>query len=106
MTRDALEKLIVDLPPKDLVWGGDWNQSLVGKDYAGSIGGLRHLLAAIDQLGLQVPTADLPHRLPGVASIDHIAAARGLPMSAGCRVVAQAAGVRLSDHDLYTVEIA
>jgi hypothetical protein len=31
------------------------------------------VLAAVEKLGLQVPTADLPHRLDGHLSIGHIA---------------------------------
>jgi hypothetical protein len=100
--REALKRLLPALRDRNLVWGGDWNQSLEGKDYAGSTGGLSHLLAAIDQLGLHVPTAALPHRIPGVCSVDHIAVPRAFQSYNACRVAAE---VALSDHDLYTVEI-
>jgi len=104
-TRAALDQLLSSLPPKGLVWGGDFNQSLLGKDYSGSQEGCRCIRAALDQLALQVPTEALPHRVAGVMSIDHIAVARGLPTSAARRVVASVGDRRLSDHDLYTVEI-
>ena len=93
--RYALDVLLAGLSPTNLVWGGDWNQALSGAEWAGSLGGRRHVLAAIDKLGLQVPTADLPHRLDGHLSIDHIAVARDRQVI-GVRHLS-AAG--LSDHD-------
>ena len=53
------------------------------------------------ELGLSVPTADLPHRRPGLLSIDHVAL-RGGSLKAR-RVVAYWEGERLSDHDFYFV---
>ena len=105
MTKAALDDLMAVLPRTGLVWGGDWNHSLEGPDYSGSKEGLRHVQGAVAGLGLQVPTAALPHRLPSLASIDHIAVPRGLAVTAKGRVAASAAGRRLSDHDLYWVEI-
>jgi len=105
MVKAAVDDLTAVLPQTGFVWGGDWNQSLEGPDYSGSKDGLRHIRAAVDGLGLQVPTAALAHRLPEIRSIDHIAAARGLAVTAAVRVVAAVAGRRLSDHDLYWVEI-
>ena len=99
--RHALDVLMGRLPRTDLVWGGDWNQSLSGQEGAGSLGGRRHLLAAIDELGLTVPTAGLPHRIDGLLSIDYIAVPTG-------RVVVGAehvGAVGLSDHDCYVVDV-
>ena len=106
MVKAALDDLIAVLPRTGLVWGGDWNQSLAPPDYSGSKDGLRHIQAAVEKLGLQMPTAALAHRLPGLMSIDHIAVARGTAVKGSGRVVAAVAGVRLSDHDLYWVETA
>jgi len=86
----------------NLVWGGDWNHALAGREYAGSAAGRRDLMTLIGELGLRVPTADLPHRLPSLLSIDHVAL-RG-PWSQAHRVIATDNGVRLSDHDLYVVD--
>lgn len=99
--RFALETLLSGLSPTDLVWGGDWNQALDGPESTGSRGGRRHLLAAIDKLGLQVPTADLPHRLDGHLSIDHI----GVPRDRRVIGVEHRTAVGLSDHDCYVVEV-
>lgn len=97
----ALDHLRGQLPPTDLVWGGDWNQALDGAEWAGSLGGRRHLQATIDALGLQVPTAHLPHRLEGHQSIDHVSVSRDRTVVGAERRTA--AG--LSDHDCYVVEL-
>ncbi|GAA4129751.1 hypothetical protein GCM10022215_42640 [Nocardioides fonticola] len=85
------------------VWGGDWNQSFTGPETAGTIAGRRWLSEAIDRLHLQLPTADLPHRIEGISSIDHIAVPRAWSIVAAERVVAELEGRRLSDHDVYVV---
>ena len=64
----ALATLERARPGGPLVWGGDWNQAFIGANYAGSADGRRHLLASIDRLDPYVPTAGLPHQLPGHAS--------------------------------------
>jgi len=51
-----------------------------------------------------VPTADLPHRIDGLLSIDHIAVPAEMPLATASRVVASVAGRRLSDHDAYVTE--
>ena len=99
--RHALNVLLSQLPRADLVWGGDWNQSLSGQEGAGSLGGRRHLLAAIDELGLTVPTAALPHRLNELLSIDHVALAAGRAVLG----VDHLSAVGLSDHDCYVVSV-
>ena len=39
-TRHAVDDLVTELTSiKSLVWGGDWNHALTGREYAGSIGG-------------------------------------------------------------------
>jgi hypothetical protein len=100
--RYALEVLLGGLPSTDLVWGGDRNQSLDGRESAGSLGGRQHLLAAIDKLGLQVATTNLPHRLDGLLSIDHI----GVGVERLVTGVEHLSAVGLSDHDCYVVDLA
>lgn len=98
-TKDALKTLAQALGTYDrLVWGGDWNHALSGDEWAGSSGGRQALLAVLAELGLEVPTADLPHRIPGLLTIDHIAVRAN--DSEATRV--DAAG--LSDHDFYVVD--
>ena len=104
-TENALADLLLRLRVADaLVWGGDWNHALVGKEYAGSQGGRRAILGAVDELGLSVPTTDLPHAIDGLLSIDHIAVPRAWQSSAS-RISAALDGRRLSDHDAYVVEV-
>lgn len=101
MTGDALKTLLKKLPTSDLVWGGDWNHSLTGKEGAGSMGGREHVLEAIDRLGLNVPTTDLLHRNNESRSIDHI----GIPLSWKVKSAKRIDASGLSDHDAYVVEV-
>jgi hypothetical protein len=86
------------------VWGGDWNHAMSGREWSGSKQGRRSILEAVDQLGLQLPTAGSPHQIDGLLSIDHIA------VLADWRVLeiehrpARAGGARISDHDAYVIE--
>jgi hypothetical protein len=85
------------------VWGGDWNHSLAGPEWAGSLDGRQQVLDSVDGFGLTVPTSGLAHRLAGVLSIDHIAVPTGWS-SASEHVAAIVDGAELSDHDIYVVE--
>jgi hypothetical protein len=99
----ALCTVLEGLPRSKLVWGGDWNLALEGPEYAGSLCGGDHLLVALAALGLQAPTAPLPHRLGG-CTIDHVAVPRrwkALGKSrtmtpTSCRLKPECAGRRLS----------
>ncbi|QNN52324.1 endonuclease/exonuclease/phosphatase family protein [Nocardioides mesophilus] len=96
--RRALEDLAAVLTPAT-VWGGDFNQSLEGRDYAGSSAGRATLQELIRRLDLDVPTAALSHQIDGHRSIDHIA----VPAHLGVAVARRHAAGSLSDHDAYTV---
>ncbi|WP_457187138.1 endonuclease/exonuclease/phosphatase family protein [Nocardioides sp. P5_E3] len=103
-TKHAVDDLVLRLRAADsLVWGGDWNHALDGREYAGSQGGRREIARALDELGLVVPTAQLPHPIEGLLSIDHIAVPEGTAATAR-RVAATDEGKRLSDHDAYVVD--
>ena len=103
-TSSVLAALDGGLAAGPLVWGGDWNHSLAGQEYVGSAAGRAAVLALLEARGLVASTADLPSCVPGVLSIDHIAAPAG--WSAAARhVVAEQDGVRLSDHDAYVVDL-
>jgi hypothetical protein len=86
------------------VWGGDWNHALSGREWAGSEAGREHLLAAVERLDLQVPTASLPHQIEDLLSIDHIAVPKSWTILAAQRHRAFAGQVRISDHDAYVVD--
>jgi hypothetical protein len=100
-TAAALDDLLRVLPPDNLVWGGDWNHALSGREYSGSVGGRRHVLNAVERLNLQIPTAELPHRIDALLSIDHIAVGRNQAVRGAQRIPAQG----MSDHDAYVVEL-
>lgn len=104
-TVNAVNDLLLRLrAAPSLVWGGDWNHALTGRESAGSKAGRDAITGALDELGLVVPTAELPHAIEGLLSIDHVAVPAGSAASAR-RVVAECEGKRLSDHDAYVVEV-
>ena len=106
MTAAALARLSYALSgaPGSVVWGGDWNHALAGREYVGSIAGRKAILRLRDELRLQVPTEHLPHAKPGVVSIDHIAVPTDWRVTDRRRIVAFADRKRLSDHDAYVVD--
>lgn len=105
-TGRALDQLLGSLPVRGLVWGGDWNHAMQGREYTGSIAGRNAIKAALATLDLRLATEDLPHRIPGLLTIDHIAIPQDARVDAVRRIVAQdTVGRRLSDHDAYTTEI-
>lgn len=65
----------------------------------------------LPQLGLlawdpERANSHLPHRIPELLSIDHIAVPESAKIHSTTRVIAQdAAGNRLSDHDAYSTEV-
>lgn len=104
-TENAVGELVENLHDgSPLVWGGDWNHALTGTEYAGSMGGRRAVLAALESLGLEARTADLPHAIEGLHTIDHLAVPAGVRAEAS-RIDASHDGKRLSDHDAYVVEL-
>ena len=82
-----------------LPWPG-WNHSLGGPRQLGTRAGKDALMAATEALDLQVPTASLPHRLPGAHSIDHVAVPASWHLWSATRTDATG----LSDHNAYVVE--
>jgi len=102
-TQRAVNSLLAQLPATGLVWGGDWNHALVGAETTGCAPGQQAILAAVDALGLVVPTKGLRGRREGQLSIDHIAVAAASTVASVERFEASE---RLSDHDAYIVELA
>lgn len=86
------------------VWGGDWNHALAGKEWAGSLAGRQSLLAGVERLKLQVPTASSPHQIEGLLSIDHIAIPMSWVVSTVQRHRAFVEETYISDHDAYVIE--
>ena len=64
------------------------------------MGGRHHVLEAIQQLGLNVPTAGLLHRRDYCNAIDHI----GVPLSWKVESAKRIEAAGLSDHDAYIVD--
>lgn len=85
------------------VWGGDWNHAMRGREWAGSKEGQIAIRKLAADAGLLVATADEPHRIDGLLSIDHIAVPKAWATTCR-RVVAAAGDDRLSDHDAYVVD--
>ena len=106
MTTAALGRLRTRLlaAQGSVVWGGDWNHALHAREVAGTNHGRSEIEKLRLKLQLQIPTEHLPHAKPGLLSIDHIAVPLAWHVADCRRVVAAAAGKRLSDHDAYIVE--
>lgn len=102
-TEAAVRQLMAALPPGPIIWGGDWNHALSGREFAGSVAGRNSILEALHARELTVTTRDLPHAIDGLLSIDHIALPRSLAAVAQ-RIPAVMDGARLSDHDVYVAE--
>lgn len=100
-TEAAISQLLTELPKVNLVWGGDWNHSLVGDEVAGSKGGRSALLKAIESLKLSVPTAELMHRNDICNAIDHIGVPKNWSIKSAERIPAD----KLSDHDAYVIDV-
>jgi len=90
----------------DVVWGGGWNHGLHERENVGTLMGRRGIVALIDELGLQTPTARLPNAIAGIFSTDHIAVPGGWEVEDARRLIAESAGRRLTDNDAYVVECA
>ena len=104
-TVEAVRVLTTALSGEPVVWGGDFNDALSGRDGAGSELGRASITAALDGLGLQVPTKGLPHRSATSQSIDHIAVPTSDTVLSAHRISAVVQGQALSDHDAYVIEI-
>lgn len=100
-TIQAVDAIVEAAPA---VWGGDWNHALHGREYTGSKSGRDHLLKALAALGLSAATADAPHQIAGLPSIDHIAIPKAWSTLVEHHSALRAEG-RLSDHDAYVVEV-
>jgi hypothetical protein len=103
-TQRSIATLLETLPAALLAWGGDFNHALEGREYAGSIGGRGSVVAALETLGLVVPTARLPHQIDSILSIDHIAVPECWTVTSADCISARTEAGRLSDHDAYVVE--
>jgi hypothetical protein len=87
-----------------LVWGGDWNHAMSGREYVGSGAGRAAILDLVAEARLQVVTGAAAHAQSGLLSIDHIAVPAGWRVSSCQRLAAEAGNGRLSDHDAYLVD--
>lgn len=101
-TAQAVEAIGSAAP---MVWGGDWNHALLGPEWSGSKQGRRSILQAIDQSRLKVGTAELPHQIEGLLSIDHIAIPATWTLRGAERHRAFVDGARISDYDAYVLDV-
>lgn len=101
-TQDAIDKILWSPPD---VWGGDWNHTLSGPEHTGTKAGRMRLLGRLHELGLQVPTAELPRGIGNRLSTDHIAIPNSWNVVSAEHFEASHDGYRLSDHDAYVVDI-
>lgn len=97
----TVEQLRPTVARPDVIWGGDWNQPLVGNN-SGFTNGARVVRdEAVRTLGLQVPTTRLVAQNRVQASIDHIA----VPASWKVTDAGHVPLTELSDHDAYWIQV-
>lgn len=91
----------------ELVWGGEWNQAFAGEDEVTAQGAQETLEELVAALGLQLPTAALPHtENGGRCTLSHIAVPDAWNVTASARLVAETdEDGRLSKHDAYVVDV-
>lgn len=104
--QSVLKSLLGCLPREKLVWGGDWNHAMSGNEVAGNKQGRAHLLEVVQELGLVVPTAEVPSQVDGFQgerylSIDHIAVTASWKVRAKRHIACKG----LSDHDAYIIDV-
>ena len=99
-TGNALADLRAALSP-GVVWGGDFNHAMEGREYAGGLAGRAQIRRLLDDLGLTLPTRRLPHRNADLLTIDHIAVPDGTEVAG----VEHHDATGLSDHDAYVVTV-
>ena len=95
-TVEALRRQL----PVHSIWGGDFNHALTGREWSGSKAGRGHIHQLMSELDLAAATTDLPHRIEGLLSIDHVA----IPTTWLVMRRTRHDATGLSDHDAYTVE--
>ena len=92
-------------PGEDVIWGGDFNQALTGRNYVGTLQGRSDLSTALDRLGLQAATANLPALGLTQPAIDHIAIPSTWSVRGNPNVHRPTRNEKpLSDHALYLVD--
>lgn len=87
-----------------VVFGGDFNHALEGREVAGSAAGRDAISELLIALELRAPTASLPHRLDDLSSIDHVAIPSSWTVTSADRIVGADELGDLSDHDAYVVD--
>ncbi len=105
-TERAVDQLLGSLPSNGLVWGGDWNHAMQGRESVGSLAGRSAIRRALADRRLKLATENSPHRIDGLGSIDHIAIPETAQVVSTDRIVAATElGQRLSDHDAYVIVV-
>jgi hypothetical protein len=92
-----------------LIWGGDFNQPLIGPFWGATQAGAEDLRAAFEKLGLVALTQHAEHLNGQTHAIDHIAVSRELVIEGAVADVHRPVsdtGRPLSDHAAYTADIA
>lgn len=88
-----------------IVWGGDFNQALSGRERAGTDVGRAALLSALTRLGLRAVTLEANGQDSRHRSIDHIAIPSGWRSTVAKVQRPQHGRQLLSDHPSYVVSV-
>lgn len=88
-----------------LVWGGDFNQGLAGREHVGSLSGRGRLLSTFDGLGLAPVTGNAAGRRASEHAVDHVAVPDGWALERLAVERPRQDGAELSDHPAYQVTL-
>lgn len=89
-----------------VVWAGDFNQSVSGRNAGGSNERRALLIETLASLGMTAWNGEAAHAQSGLCSVDLICGPAACPLTAQGRIDPARDGVTLSDHAGYWVEIA
>lgn len=93
------------LPDHTLIWAGDFNQTLSGPNYGGSVKGRQLLAEALTELDLVAWNQDCAHAKPTMHAVDLICGPAGRRPRRVERIEPTVDGKVLSDHAGYLVEV-
>jgi endonuclease/exonuclease/phosphatase family metal-dependent hydrolase len=92
-------------PDMQLLWAGDFNQSLEGPNATGSRVGRTLVEACLTRLGMHAWNRNAPHAVDGLSAIDIICGPQDLSVREVLRIDPIQGGKHLSDHAGYVIDV-
>jgi hypothetical protein len=92
-------------PDRMIIWAGDFNQSLVGRNLTGSKRAREQLSSALKRLDLVAWNSNAPHSSPDMCAVDLVCGPNVYRIPRIDLIPTHHAGRRLSDHVGYVVQL-